>query len=217
MQKFALTLLSVIVCTTCIHVRAQVAKIKDGDKFTTIATDYIAKGNEVVLDSEKQRTINASFSEKDGIYITKSELGSNVVARKTHVMIAREDPQGTKTEILSENQFNWMPPGGDFRKPWSTSFAINNPNCGKGKMTHEASAQPIQYTVQIAGKPVELAAMEIRFNGKWDFNNHCRSGKQLERFVFSPELDLVVERDSQLYDARGFLTRGNNFKLKTMN
>jgi hypothetical protein len=35
--------------------------------------------------------------------------------------------------------------------------------------------------------------------------------------VFSPELDLVVERDSQLYDARGFLTRGNNFKLKTVN
>ncbi len=210
-------LLPLICSAACMQAHAQIAKIKDGDKFTTAATDYIAKGSDAALDSDNERKIASSFSEKEGIYTTQSDLGGSTVNRKTHTLIARENAQGVKTEIAPEQQYNWMPPGGDFSKPWTTSIAISNANCGKGKVTHEASAKPVKYTLQVAGKPVELAAVEIHFNGKWDYNNHCRSGKQLERYVFSPELDFIVERDFQLYDARGFLMRGNNFKLKTVN
>jgi hypothetical protein len=66
---------------------------------------------------------------------------------------------------------------------------------------HKVSAKPVKYTLQIDSKPVELAAVEIHSNGKWDFNNQCRSGKQLERCVYSPELDFVVEIDVQSFTA----------------
>jgi hypothetical protein len=215
MKKYMSGLLALLLSAMAIQASAQIAKIKDGDRLSYVSADYAAKGREVALDAE--RTVAIVLTEKDGHYTSKSEQGASTFVRKNHVRIARETPQGVKTEISVDQQNNWMPPGGDFSKPWATSFAISNPNCGNGKVMHEASAKPVKYTVQIDSKPVELAAVEILFNGKWDFNNQCRSGKQVERWVYSPELDFVVEIDVQSFTAQGFLNRGNNFRLKSVN
>jgi hypothetical protein len=190
-------------------------KIKDGDKLNYTIADYVAKGRDVVLEAD--RPLAVSISEKDATYTLKSELSTTLYQRKNHAVQWRETPQGVKTEVPSEQQFNWMPPQGDFSKPWSVSFVTTHPQCGNGKVTHEATAKPIKYVVQMGGKATELAVFEASFVGKWDFNNHCRSGKQLERWVYSPELDFVLERDQQNFNAQGFLNRGNNVKLKSVN
>jgi hypothetical protein len=190
-------------------------KIKDGDKLVYVLADYSAKGREVGL--EASRDLNALFTEKDAQYMLKSELSTTTYNRKNHVIVTRETPQGGKTDFSPEQQFNWMPPQGDFSKPWSVSFVTTHPQCGNGKVSHDAVAKPIKFTLLVSGKSVEVSAFDISFVGKWDFNNHCRSGKQLERIVYSPVLDILLERDQQNYNAQGFLNRGNNAKLKAVN
>jgi hypothetical protein len=215
MKKCTPSLLALLLSALAMHASAQVAKIKDGDKLTYASADYAAKGREIALEGE--RIVAIAFTEKDGNYTNRSEQGASTFVRKTHVRISRETPQGVKTDIPADQQHNWMPPGGDFTKPWPTSFGISHPQCGNGKVTHEAIAKPVKYTVQIGGKPLEVAAFEVNFNGKWDFNNQCRSGKQVERWIYSPELDLVVELDIQSFTSQGFLNRGTNSKLKSVN
>lgn len=192
-----------------------IQKIKDGDKLSYTIADYVAKGREVNLESE--RTLSVAITEKEATYTLKSELGTTLYQRKNHTAQWRETPQGVKTDFAPEQQFNWMPPQGDFSKSWATSFNITHAQCGSGKVTHEASAKPVKYHVQMGGKVTEVTVFEINFVGKWDFNNHCRSGKQLERYIYSPELDFVIERDQQSFNAQGFLNRGNNIKLKSVN
>lgn len=190
-------------------------KIKDGDRLSYTIADYAGKGREVSLEAE--RPLASMMIEKGETYALKSELGTTVYQRKNHAMQSRETPEGVKTDFAPERQFNWLPPQGDFSKPWATSFTTVHAQCGTGKVTHDATAKPVKYTVQIAGKATEIAAFEINFVGKWEFNNQCRSGKQLERYVYSPELDFVLERDQQNFNAQGFLNRGNNVKLKSVN
>lgn len=190
-------------------------KIKEGDKLNYTIADYVGKGRDVSLEAE--RAFAASISEKADTYTLKSEFSTTLFSRKNHAMLTRETPDGVKTDFSVERQFIWLPPQGDFSKPWTTSFTTIHPQCGTGKVTHDVFAKPVKYSLQIAGKATEVAAFEINFVGKWDFNNHCRSGKQLERFVYSPELDFVLERDQQNFNAQGFLNRGNNVKLKSVN
>jgi hypothetical protein len=215
MKKYVSALLALLIGTSSGLAFAQVAKIKDGDKLTYSQADYMAKGREVALDAE--RTLTSALTEKDGNYTNKSDLGASTFTRKNHVRISRETAQGVKTEIPADQQYNWMPPAGDFSKPWATGANFTHPQCGNGKSTFEATAKPVKYTLQMGGKPVEVAAFEINFNGKWDFNNQCRSGKLIERWVYSPELDFVVEIDSQRFNPQGFLDRGNHLKLKSVN
>jgi hypothetical protein len=215
MKKYTTSLLALLLSGVAIHASAQVAKIKDGDKLSYATADYAASGRDVALGAE--RTVTSVLTEKDGNYTNRSEQGASTFVRKTHLRISRETPQGVKTEIPTEQQYNWMPPGGDFSKPWATGSNFTNPQCGNGKSTFEATAKPAKYTLQMGEKPVEVSAFEISFNGKWDFNNHCRSGKQIERWVYSPELDFVVEIDFQRFNPQGFLDRGNKLKLTTVN
>jgi hypothetical protein len=215
MKKCTSSFLALLLSALAMHTSAQVAKIKDGDKLSYASADYVAKGREVALEAE--RMLATVLTEKDGNYTNRSDQGASTFVRKTHVRISRETPQGVKTDIPADQQYNWMPPGGDFGKPWATGSNFTHPQCGNGKSTFEVTAKPVKYTLQVGGKPAEVAAFEINFNGKWDFNNQCRSGKLVERWVYSPELDFVVEIDFQRFNPQGFLDRGNKLALKAVN
>ncbi len=215
MKKYTTSLLALLLSGIAIHASAQIAKIKDGDKLSYATADYSAKGRDVTLEAE--RVLASALTEKDGNYTNRSELGASTFVRKNHLRISRETPQGIKTDLPADQQYNWMPPNGDFSKPWATGVAITHPQCGTGKATYDATAKPTKYTLQMGGKPVEVAAFEISFNGKWDFNNQCRSGKLVERWVYSPELDFVLEVDAQRFNPQGFLDRGNKLMLKSVN
>jgi hypothetical protein len=189
-------------------------KIKAGDKIMSQFITYGTKGREVVV--ENTQLIEVRMTQTDNTYTLSNPLGSAVYSRAGHVTLERESPSGKA--VVPENQrFNWMPPGGDWSKPYSGSFQINNPNCGLGKMSFEAVAKPAKFTVTVSGKPVELDVQDVQITAKWQLPGSCGSGTQPEKFVYSPQLDFILERDSKVYGSNGFLIRGTSLKIQSIN
>lgn len=192
-----------------------VPKVKAGDKIAVEFITYGAKGREVVVDNT--RMLNVSKTQTDSTYTLSSEVGTTVYQRSGHVVLERETPAG-KTVTAENQRFNWMPPTGDWSKPYAGSLVITHPNCsGLGKLSFEAAAKPAKYTVQIAGKPTALDVQEVQIAGKWFYGGNCGSGVQNERFVYSPELDWILERDSKGFLSNGLFNRGSATKTKSIN
>lgn len=193
----------------------EVSKIKAGDKLVYETVTYNSRGREVVVDST--RSLQATVTEAEGSYTVKSDLGTMTYLRAGHVITFRDIPNFPSEPVPEAQRVSWLPLNGDFSKPYGGSFVIANPNCGLGKMTFEATAKPAKYTLMVAGKSTELDVQEIQVDGKWMLSGQCGSGKQVEKIVYSPVLDFIMERDSKSYLPNGFLNRGNGNKLKSIN
>jgi hypothetical protein len=192
----------------------ELPKIKAGDKIMSQFITYGTKGREVVV--ENTQSIEVRMTQADNTYTLSSSLGSTVYSRTGHITLERENASG-KTVVPENQRFNWMPPGGDWSKPFSGSFQINNPNCGLGKMSFDAVPKPAKFTVTVSGKPVELDVQEVQFAAKWQLPGNCGFGTQPEKIVYSPQLDFVLERDSKVYGSNGLLIRGTSLKIQSIN
>jgi hypothetical protein len=211
----SVSMIATIAALSILPAQAQgLQKVKAGDKITVEAVTYGAKGREVVVDST--RMLDVSMTQTDTSYTLSSELGRTTYQRNGHVVIERETSAG-KTVTAENQRFNWMPPGGDWSKPYTGNLVITHPSCGLGKLSFEASAKPSKYTVQIAGQAKELDVQEVLISGKWFYGGNCGNGVQTERFVFSPDLDWILERDNKTFLGNGFLNRGSAIKTKSIN
>jgi hypothetical protein len=203
------------ICSMSTTVMAQdVPKVKAGDKIMGQFITYGTKGREVVV--ENTQSLEIKMTQADNTYTLSTSQGSAIYSRAGHVTLERESAAG-KVVVAENQRFNWMPPGGDWSKPYSGSFQINNPNCGLGKMSFEATAKPAKFTATVSGRPMELDVQEVQVNAKWQLPGNCGFGTQPEKFVYSPQLDFVLERDTKVFGSNGFLIRGTSFKLQSIN
>ena len=201
-------------CLSSLATAQNLQKIKAGDKIAVEAITYGAKGRDVFV--ENTRMIDVNVSQTENTYTLSSEQGKTVYQRNGHVVLERESPAG-KTIVAENQRFYWMPPGADWSKPYSGSFQISNPNCGLGKMTFEATSKPTKFSLQIAGKPSEVDVQEVQISAKWMLSGNCGNGTQPMKFVYSQELDIVLERDTKVFSSNGMLLRGEAIKTKSVN
>jgi hypothetical protein len=216
MKLTALNSLIALIVLPVLSVHAQdLSKVKAADKLVYESFTYGTKGREIFVEST--RSLDSSITETATTYTVISEIATVTYLRAGHVVVDRAIVGGASGPVPEAQRASWLPPGGDYSKPYPGSFAIANPNCGLGKLTFEATPKAAKYTLAIAGKPTEIDVQEIQIDGRWQFGGQCGSGKQIGKVVFSPALDFIVEGDTKQYLPNGFLNRGNGNKLKSIN
>jgi hypothetical protein len=193
---------------------AAVAKVKDGDKIKVAFSRYEAKGREVAVANTDM--LDSSVSVNDKNYSWVSPLSTTTYVRDTHLAIERVLPNGTKEVFAEKDLLKWFPAGGDFSKLVAGEHVIRNQRCGEGTFKYTPSHQSVKYKLGIAGKEQEIDAHEVTLKGKWTFAS-CGSGDQVMKFVYSPQLDFVLERDVKSFLANGILNSGNQVKILAIN
>ncbi|MBS7808178.1 hypothetical protein [Variovorax sp. PCZ-1] len=190
-----------------------VPKIKDGDKLAVDFSTYDTRGREVYV--AKVDKIDSSVSMQEKTYTWTSPLSTTIYQRGTHTITDRAPPGGAMQEVPEKQRFSWFPAGGDFSKVQSGSVGIHNQRCGEGTFKYEAASAPVKFKISIAGQALELNGQEVTFKGKW--TNTCGTGDQVIRYVYSPDLDYVVERDLKVFQPNAILSTGNNVKVTAVN
>jgi hypothetical protein len=193
---------------------ASIAKVKDGDKIKVAFSRYDTRGREVYVASTEN--MDSSVSATDKNYSWSFPAGSTSYVRDTHVAIERTAADGKKETFTDAQQLKWFPAGGDFSKLMPGEQAIRNPRCGEGTFKYTASGQAAKFKLSIAGKEQELDVQDVTLKGRWSLGS-CGSGEQVMRFVYSPQLDFVVERDTKTFQSNGFLFNGNQSKVTAVN
>lgn len=191
-----------------------IAKIKDGDKIKVAFSRYDTRGREVYVANTEM--LDSSVSATDKNYTWSSSISATTYIRDTHVAVERVMPDGKKEVFADKDQLKWFPAGGDFSKLTPGEQVIRNPRCGEGTFKYTPSSQAAKYKLTIAGKEQELDVQDVTLKGRWAFGS-CGSGEQVIRFVYSPQLDFVLERDLKSFQSNGFLSSGNLLKLTAVN
>jgi hypothetical protein len=70
--------------------------------------------------------------------------------------------------------------------------------------------------IKVAFSRYDVRGQEVTLKGKWLFGS-CGSGDQVMRFVYSPQLDFVVERDRKSFTPNGIFNSGNLTKVTAVN
>jgi hypothetical protein len=197
------------------HAQAtSVAKIKHGDTIKISFSRYDTRGREIYAASTELMDSQVSATDKN--YTWSSPLGVSTHARETHAMLERTTPDGKKEIVPEKEQFKWFPVGGDFSKLLPGEAVIRNTQCGEGTFKYTSSSQAAKFKLMVAGKEQELDVQDVTLKGRWNFPR-CGSGDQVMRFVYSPQLDFIVERDLKSFLPNGFLSSGNVYKITAVN
>lgn len=191
-----------------------VPKIKDGDKLAVDFSTYDTRGREVYV--AKIDKIDTSVSMQEKTYTLTSPISTTIYQRGTHMITDRAMPGAAMQPVPERQRFNWFPAGGDFSKVQSGTVGIQNQRCGEGSFKYDATTVPVKFKISIAGQAMELSGQEVTLKGKWVYGS-CGTGDQVIRYIYSPELDFVVERDLKVYLPNGFLSAGNNTRVTAIN
>jgi hypothetical protein len=210
-------LASVLTFASAVHAQtASIAKIKDGDKIKMTYSRYDTRGREIYAASTDVFDTHVTVTATDKTYTWLTPLATTTYARETHATIERIAPDGKKDVVPEKEQFKWFPPAGDFSKLTSGEVGIRNQQCGAGVYKYTASSQSAKYKLMVAGQQQELDVQDVTLKGRWNFAN-CGSGDQVFRFVYSPQLDFMLERDVKSFLPNGFLSTGNVYKVTSVN
>jgi hypothetical protein len=189
-------------------------KIKDGDKIKIAYSRYDVRGREVYVANTEAMDTSVSATDKN--YTWASPLATTTYVRDTHVAFERIAPNSAKETFPDKEQLKWFPTGGDFSKLAAGEQVIRNQRCGEGTFKYTPSHQSVKFKLSIAGKEQEIDAHEVTLKGRWAFAS-CGSGDQVMRFVYSPQLDFVLERDLKSFLPNGIFNNGNLMKVTAVN
>lgn len=194
---------------------AALARIKTGDRLAVELLRHDMRGTELIVGSATAATAEVTATPDGLTLVYSTQRVQKFDGRHT---LVEDIFQGRARKVPEEWLFRWLPDDGDFksvRKVRETSGAIQS--CG-GKMQSDFEMTPRQalYRLLIAGKETEIPVVEFVFDGRWSAT--CGTGRQVRKYTYSPDLDLVLSSDYLNYLPNGnFLNAGNGLRVKSIN
>ncbi len=188
--------------------------LKGGDKLTRALQKYVQDTPDAkpTLDEKISSSTYSVESEAGNERILRSKSGSAEVYGKDLALIATINKDGERKEIEADKVKHWMPktelaPG----MKWSFSERHEQVASNSTKMCqwfgeYDAVSSAAEHDQKINGKVVRLPVIVIEVRGQTFIRNCNGTGSERqERYVYSKDLDLVLEHSEIIRSSFGAL------------
>ncbi|MFN0164348.1 MAG: hypothetical protein ACKVQQ_24180 [Burkholderiales bacterium] len=178
-------------------------KVGDGDRLT-YQNQVLSQDDKKVL-SRPGTIFPANYAATANGYTIKFEAGRVENYDNNHTLLSGVS-RGANFSFNEKELFRWFPedltPGE--KKQISHTFPnTTRPACGPGVNTFAVNVVDGKHTVVVNGERSTLAVKIISFDGNGV--DSCGRGKVQRNFIFSPDLNLVLEYTFMIFDTDGNL------------
>jgi|JI6StandDraft_1071083.scaffolds.fasta_scaffold161791_1 hypothetical protein len=208
------SILAILVSLVSVSASAQsVVPIKTGDKLRYESLRFDARGSEIFIAATTPLTAEIAVS-PEGRAITYSSRRVDKF-NADHALVERISADGKAQDWTGKRLLSWLPKDRNSRAKFETGSSFPPNFCGEVDAMYTATPTDVTYKIAISGNEVTVKAVQYLLEGRW--RGTCGSGKQVVRFVYSPELDAILESEILNYHPSSFLNVGSGLRLKSVN